>query len=158
MHKYKILFFSVLVFLAACTKDKTPEGIIKQEQMTSLLTQIHIVDGGLYNVTQMPDSLYKYGTARYLEVFKKFHTNTAQFNKSYKYYTAHPEMLETIYEQIIINLQQKTDSLNKLNQKQIIKDNQRRVDSLKKLPKGAVKKTEDSLKRNKPAPNHRISY
>jgi len=146
MHKYKILFFSVLLFLAACTKNKTPDGIIKPEQMTNLLTQVHIIDGGLYNVTQTPDSLYKYGTARYKDLFKRFHTNADQFIKSYKFYTAHPEMLETIYEKITINLQQKSDSLNKLNLQQIAKDNKRRTDSLKKINPAALKQPDNEIK------------
>ncbi|MGZ3752375.1 MAG: DUF4296 domain-containing protein, partial [Mucilaginibacter sp.] len=76
MHKYNKLFFSVLIFLAACKGSGTPGGIIKQDQMTGLLTEIHIADGSMYNVIQVPDSLYKYGTARYLAIFKKYHTDS----------------------------------------------------------------------------------
>ena len=68
MHKYNKLFFSVLIFLIACNGNKRPDGILDQEQMTNLLTDIHIVDGDMYNVLQMPDSLYKYGTDKYLNV------------------------------------------------------------------------------------------
>jgi hypothetical protein len=134
MHKYNSLFFSVLLFLAACKGTKTPEGIIKEDQMAALLTEVHIIDGSMYNVMQTPDTLYKYGTGKYLTIFKKFHTDSAQFKKSFKYYSIHPEIMETIYEQVVINLKQKTDSLNKLNQKQIARDNKRAADSLKKLP------------------------
>lgn len=156
MHKYKNLFFSVLLFFAACKSDKTPSGIMEPEQMTSLLTQLHIVDGSLYNVTQIPDSLYKYGTAKYLDVFKKFHTDSVQFKKSYKYYTSHPELLETIYEQITINLKTKSDSLNKLNLAQMAKDNKRRTDSLKKVNPAAFKKLKDEPKID--PETHRVSY
>ncbi|HTD98348.1 MAG TPA: DUF4296 domain-containing protein [Mucilaginibacter sp.] len=135
MHKYYSLFFSVLLFLAACRGGSTPTGIIKQQQMTDLLTEIHIIDGSMYSVMQAPDSLYKYGTAKYLATFKKFHTDSAQFRKSFKYYAVNPEKLYAIYEQVTINLKQKTDSLNKLNQKKIADDSKRVADSLKKLPK-----------------------
>jgi hypothetical protein len=135
MHKYNSLFFSVLLFLAACKGTKTPQGIIKEERMAALLTEVHIIDGTMYTVMQMPDTLYKYGTGKYLAIFKKFHTDSVQFKNSFKYYSIHPEMMETIYEEVVINLKQKTDSLNKLNQKQIAKDSKRIADSLKKLPK-----------------------
>jgi hypothetical protein len=135
MHKYNRLFFSVLIFLAACKGGKAPEGIIKKEQMINLLTEVHIVDGSMYNVMQIPDSLYKHGTNIYLTLFKKYHTDSAQFRKSFKYYSTNPEMLRTIYEQITKNLKLKTDSVNKLSQIQIDKDNKRRTDSLSKLPK-----------------------
>lgn len=135
MHKYNRLFFSVLIFLAACNGGKTPEGIIKKEQMINLLTEVHIVDGSMYNVMQLPDSLYKHGTNTYLALFKKYHTDSAQFRKSFKYYSTNPEILRAIYEQITKNLKFKTDSVNKISQIQIDKDNKRRADSISKLPK-----------------------
>ena len=135
MHKYYSLFFSVLLFLAACRGGSTPKGIIEQPQMTALLTEIHIIDGSMYSVMQAPDSLYKYGTGKYLAVFKKFHTDSTQFKNSFKYYAVNPEKLQIIYEQVTINIKQKSDSLNKLNQKKIAEDGKRVADSLKKLPK-----------------------
>jgi Domain of unknown function (DUF4296) len=133
MHKYNSLFFSVLIFFAACKGADTPTGIIKEEKMAALITEIHIADGSLYSVAQVPDSLYKYGTGKYLAIFKKFDTDSVQFKKSYKYYTSNPEMLASIYDQVVINLRLKTDSVNKANQAQITKNSKRVADSLKKL-------------------------
>lgn len=137
MHKYNRLFFSVLIFLAACGGDKVPRGILGQNEMTNLLTDIHIVDGSMYNVLQLPDSLYKYGTDKYLVVFKNHHTDSAQFRESFRYYSANPEKMEVMYEQVMKNVKQKADSLNKLNLATIAKDSKRRTDSLKKLGKQA---------------------
>ena len=131
MHKYNRLFFSVLIFLIAC-KSSAPSGIIKLDQMVNLVTEVHIVDGTMYNVLQVPDTLYKYGTGRYLALFKKYHTDSAQFKKSFKYYASNPDQLQTIYDRISANIKFKTDSLTKLNQIQIDKDNKRRTDSLKR--------------------------
>mgnify|MGYP001546008631 FL=1 len=135
MHKYNKLFFSVLIFLAACQGSKAPKGIINKERMIGLLTEIHIVDGSLYSVMQLPDTLHKYGMDKYIAMFKKYHTDSAQFRKSFKYYSANPDMMQSIYEQITANIKFKSDSVNKLNEKQIQKDNKRRLDSLNKLPK-----------------------
>ena len=140
MHKYNKLFFSVLIFLAACSGNKVPDGIIAQDEMTNLLTDIHIVDGSMYNVVQVPDSLYKYGKDKYRIVFSKYHTDSVQFKKSFQYYSSHPEKLQAMYDQITINIKQKSDSVNKLNLDKINKDNKRRTDSLKKLPKQAQPK------------------
>lgn len=139
MHKYNKLFFSVLIFLIACKGSKSPGDIINQERMTGLLTEIHIADGSMYNTMQMPDTLYKYGTAKYLVIFKKYHTDSVEFRKSFKYYSAHPDLLASIYEQITTNLKQKSDSINKINQLQMQKDYKRRNDSLNNLPKTAPK-------------------
>ena len=117
MLKYIILFFSVTFVLSACKGNKTNDGIIKHDQMVSLLTEVHIIDGGIYTIPQNPDSLYKYGTGRYIALFKKHHTDTAQFSKSLKYYTTQPVELQAIYEQVIKNLTKKSDSLIKIQQK-----------------------------------------
>ena len=113
MRKYITLFFSVTFFLSACKGGKAPDEIINHDQMIVLLTQVHIVDGSLYAVSQNPDSLYKYGTDRYLALFKRYHTDSVQFRKSLKYYTTQPVELTTIYDQVLANLKQKTDSLTK---------------------------------------------
>src|ERR1700712_996987 len=99
MHKYNKLFFSVLLFLTACISNTVPDGIIKEDRMTSLLIDMHIVDGSMYTVMQQPDSLYKHGTGRYLAIFKKYNTDSLEFKKSFKYYCSNPETLQTMYEQ-----------------------------------------------------------
>src|SRR3569832_51978 len=137
MHKYYKLFFSVLIFLAACSGNKIPDGVIARDKMTNLLTDIHIVDGSMYNVMQLPDSLYKYGTEKYQMVFRKYHTDSLQFKKSFQYYSSNPDKLQAIYEQITINIKQKSDSINKLSLDKIKKDNKKRTDSLNKLQKQA---------------------
>jgi len=150
MHKYNKLFFSVLIFLAACSGNKTPDGIIAQDKMTNVLTDIHIVDGSMYNVMQLPDSLYKYGTDKYQMVFRKYQTDSVQFKKSFQYYSSNPEKLQAIYDQITINIKTKSDSVNKINLDKINKDNKRRTDSLNKLPKQA--KPQQQPQQVKPQP------
>ena len=98
MHKYIILFFLVLTFLCSCSSgDTPPDGILNKEEMINVLTDIHLVDGGMVMYIQTPDTLYKYGTVRYADVFKKDHTDTAQFRKSFKYYTLKPSMFSDMY-------------------------------------------------------------
>jgi len=112
MHKYIILFFSGLLLLVAC--KKTPEGIIKPDEMASVLTDVHLADGSMINIPQIPDSIYKYGMGKYLEIFKKHHIDSAQFRSSYKYYTLHPDELVSIYDVVLKKLTVKSDSINAL--------------------------------------------
>ena len=135
MHKYKTLFFSLLLLLYACGGNDIPNGVIKPYQMASLLTEVHMADGAMYNVMQLPDSLYKYGTDRYLKLFKSFHTDSVQFKKSMQYYCSNPELLVAIYDQVTTNLKQKSDSINKIYQQEMLKENKRKQDSLNKLPR-----------------------
>lgn len=112
MRKYIILFFSGLLLLAAC--KKTPAGIIKPDEMASLLTDIHLADGSMINIPQIPDSIYKYGMGKYLQIFKKHHVDSAQFRQSFKYYTLYPDKLVSIYDEVLKQLTAKSDSINSL--------------------------------------------
>jgi hypothetical protein len=116
MRIYKILFFSALLFFIACKHE--PEGIIKKDNMANILTDIHIVDGGTYALPQLPDTLYKYALPKYLAVFKKYGTDTVQFNKSFRYYAEKPEDLDAIYDEVLKKIQFKTDSVNKVKTKE----------------------------------------
>jgi len=112
MHKYIILFFSLLVFLTACG-DNAPQGTIDRQRMVSLLTDMHITDGALYNVPQVPDSLYKYGSAKYIALFKRYNVTGKQFDASFKYYSTQPVKLAEMYDQVAANIKVKVDSLVK---------------------------------------------
>ncbi|MEO8887252.1 MAG: DUF4296 domain-containing protein [Mucilaginibacter sp.] len=113
MRKHIFLFFWALIFLYACSN--TPKGIIKPHEMTALMVDVHIADGSLYTIdVPTGDSLYKYGFNRFALVFKKHHTDSTQFKKSLKYYTMHPDKMEPVYKDVIQILQNKLDSVNKL--------------------------------------------
>jgi hypothetical protein len=115
MHKYIILFFLVLTLLCSCSgDDSAPDGILKKSEMVNVLVDVHIVDGGLLNVSQEPDTLYKYGYPRYSAVFKKYNTDSAEFKRSFKYYSLKPSVFGDIYDKVLKRLQVKTDSLTKL--------------------------------------------
>ncbi len=70
MRKHIILFFSALLFLYACKGGNGNDGILKENVMTHLLADVHIVDGSLA-MQIAGDSIYKNGTARYLHLFKQ---------------------------------------------------------------------------------------
>ena len=118
MLKYIIFFFSAMVFLWGCKSGKTPDGVINKSRMINLLTEVHMIDGRIYTLRQEPDSLYKYGRGFYVALFKKYHTDSVQFKKSMNYYALRPLELQKMYDQILLNLKKKTDSLNKVQLKQ----------------------------------------
>ncbi len=114
MHKYIVLFFSATLILSSCKHTSTAQGIIGREQMVGLLTNVHIADGGMYNTVSVnPDTLYKYGNARYLALFKRHHVDSSTFRRSLKYYTSQPVELLSMYDEIMKHIADKTDSANK---------------------------------------------
>jgi len=111
MRKYFNLFILVLIFLSACRGHRDSADIISRNRMINLLTDVHVADGSLYQVMQNPDTLYKYGMAKYINLFKSYHTDTAGFRKSMEYYSRRPDELIVMYDQVLKNLRMKSDSL-----------------------------------------------
>jgi hypothetical protein len=142
MRKHIILFFSALLFLFACKPGDDSSGIINQDDMVRLLVDVHLIDG--YLATQPNnDSLYKYGTGRFMYLFKQYHTDSAQFKKSMKYYTEHDEVLAKMYEEVNKILQKKSDSLLAV----ISKEQEIARKQGEKTQQRIAKLKEDSLKR-----------
>jgi len=156
MRKHIILFFSALLFLSACEQSDDSRGVIQQDKMVRLLTDVHIVDGTLASQPNM-DSLYTQGTGKYMYLFEQYHTDSAQFKKSVKYYAVHPDVLLKMYDEITKRIQAKADSLNKIiasenevvRKKEAIrlkKEEKLRKDSLLiKAKENALKIKKDSL-------------
>ena len=144
MQKYISLFFSVLLYLTACKSNDVPNGIIEEKEMISLLTDVHIVDGAIYTVPQVSDSLYKYGRAKYVAVFKKYHTTDDQFQKSLKYYTTQPDRLQEMYNKIDAIIKAKIDSINKAQKKE--NDAKNKIDSAARSKTNSIKHPADTIK------------
>jgi hypothetical protein len=148
MHKYITLFFSAALFLCACNGKSVPGDVLKPEAMAGVLTEMHIIDGSLYNTMQAPDSLYKYGAGKYIAMFKRLHTDTAHFNRSMRYYATQPDKLLAIYDQVDIKIKSKTDSLGKVQTQQ--SKTAHKADSLKNLN---IKTKADSARKLHPHEN-----
>jgi hypothetical protein len=141
MRFYLILFFCVSVFFIGCKEDKTaiPDDVIQLHEMAALLTDIHIVDGSLTGVPQIPDSIAKHGLGLYLAVIKFHNTDTATFKKSMKFYSKRPDLMNALYAGIDGRLTKKLDSLNKIKPKV-------NTDSINKT---RLQRATDSIKRVK---------
>lgn len=115
MRNYKYLFFSIILVLASClSEEPVPNNIINEDRMTGLLVEMHLVNADLYNVPQAPDTIYKYTMGRYTAAFKKFHTDSNQFSKSFSWYTHHPVKMDEMYDNVVKIIQAKTDSVAKI--------------------------------------------
>lgn len=142
MRIYKILFFLPLLFLLSCGENK-PSGILNHQQMQEVLVDVHIVDGSLFELASIPDTLYKYGEVKYEQVFKQHHTDSTQFKKSFLYYTNKPDELYDIYEKVTAALKVKVDSATKVKT---------RADSLERIKQNKInealaKRAADSIAR-----------
>ena len=101
--KRLILGFFILIFLAACSRQKTPEGILENGKMINVLTDIHLVDSyrsaAVYDTTIQPAANY------YKVVYMKHDIDSIRFQKSLQYYSRQPEVLDTMYHQVLQRLE-----------------------------------------------------
>ena len=136
--------FFVLIFLVACARQHVPEGIIDNDKMVSVLTDIHLVDSyvssAAYDTTTQPAKNY------YKVVYEKYKIDSVEFQKSLRYYSRQPELLDTMYYQVLQKLERKERREN-LKQQIKIKAEQRQ----------AAEK-ENSAIRLKPQPNWFFNY
>ncbi|MEO6523493.1 MAG: DUF4296 domain-containing protein [Mucilaginibacter sp.] len=159
MRFYLILFFCVSVFFISCKDKKIPDDVVPIHEMAALLTDIHIVDGSLYEVPQQMDTLTKHGLGMYMAVFKMHHIDTATFKRSITFYSSQPILLDQMYVGIEQRIQRKIDSLQKHKPKEDPKallklKLQHKADSLKavkdRLRLDSIQKT--TLKKSRKLP------
>ncbi len=142
MRFYKILFYLSVLFLCACNRDKTPDDLIDKEKFIPLLVDVHLADGYLGTRSQLPDSLSYRGNGLYAAVFKRYGVDSAQFRKSYKYYSYHLNDIKDIYKEVVARLTAKNDSIVKVQAAEEMRKTKLRMDSTAK----AAKKASDKLK------------
>jgi hypothetical protein len=80
-------------------KPGIPDGIIKPDKMEKILYDMHIVDGYLSSI-YVVDSAKKVAAAYYKGIYKKFGTDSAEYNRSLIWYNTNPKELEAMYKNI----------------------------------------------------------
>lgn len=96
--KHRAYALVILLCLTHCNTEEDAPGVIGKDKMAGLLTDLHLLEG--YTSTLPFDSLVKTSPALYNMAFNKYSTDSAQFNKSLKYYSDRPKELNDIYVEV----------------------------------------------------------
>jgi len=95
--------FFILILMVGCSRKQLPEGIIENNRMISILTDIHLVDSyvssAAYDTTTQPAKNY------YKLIYQKYKIDSINFQKSLRYYARQPELLDTMYYQVLKKLE-----------------------------------------------------
>ena len=99
-----ILFLFILFLTSCAEKEGTiPQNVLKQNEMTSILTDVHIAQSSLNNIIHS-DTVAN-TMADYLNyILIQHHTSNNNFQISLKFYSEHPEMLQQVYDSVITGL------------------------------------------------------
>ena len=118
MKAVKLLLFLV-PFFYACEQDNRPKDIIDEKKMILIMTDLHIMDGYMstiiYNDTTRNRTKDLYAT-----IYKTHNTTYELYEKSLKYYSLKPAMLDTMYNKVQALIDEKE---HKLHSAEIIKPN-----------------------------------
>ena len=109
-----------LLLLPACTDpaDKEPVGLIDEDKMAAILTEVHMTEARVSRLG-LPTVDSSNVAYKHLEtqIFRKFNVDTATYRISYIFYSSHPQEMESIYREVVANLQKKIDQKNTTQQK-----------------------------------------
>jgi hypothetical protein len=136
--KYFLLINVIIGF--SCSSVEKKEEVLDSAIMVEILTEIHILEANVERQRIKGDSGIKVFNSLEKEVFSKFNTDKAAYEKSYKYYVNHPKELKDIYSVVV-------DSLNVI-QKRGYNDDQEKVKAAESL-RDKRKPKEDSIRQKK---------
>jgi len=118
-----IVIISISVFFYSC-KESTPSGIIKPKKMQEILWDVLRADA-------LSQQLVKSDSAKSLadesvkltkKVFLIHNISEEQFEKSYTYYTNHPNIMRTMLDSINAQQTRKSNLEIPLTKKRMLKD------------------------------------
>ncbi|TDE13909.1 DUF4296 domain-containing protein [Dyadobacter psychrotolerans] len=109
-----LLLMICLVFNSGCSSDeKPPKDTLSQEQMASILTDIHIAES---RVTRMQlkssDSSLMVFNKLKQDIWKKYKVDTLNYRNSYTFYMTHPKQMSQIYEKVNKKIESREKSNN----------------------------------------------
>ena len=111
----KRLYFLLLtlLILTSCNQSKLPEGVLDEQRMINVLADLSVIDGYMSSL-MYTDTLRIEGRSYYATVYKNHNISKAVFDKSLKYYSNQPVLLDSMYSKVTRKLEAKERYLNKI--------------------------------------------
>jgi len=106
-----------MLIAVSCSSEKKPSGIIEEDKMISIMTDLHIMDGYMSSL-MYTDSVRIKGKNFYATIYDKHKVSPAEYESSLKYYSMKPVLLDSMYSKVERIL---TDKERKLTKEQINK-------------------------------------
>lgn len=105
MKKYLFIPFLILAVLS-CEEKKIeiPPDILPADKMVSILIDIHLVEGSFSQKNLPRDTAIFLFREYEKDLFLKHKISDSTYRKSLDFYSAHPALMEKIYEQVVDSL------------------------------------------------------
>ena len=100
----KNIYFLSLLILFSCQEKKDNKNIIPKGKFTSILEEIHLKE------SEFPSN--RINNTNYQEILYNHNVSKTDFENTLQYYSERPDLLEKMYEEMLINLEEKRNQLN----------------------------------------------
>ena len=111
----KIIFFISTAFIISSCLEKEiniPENVLKQNEMSSILTDIHIAQSAVNNKIVIDSMNYIFND--YINyILKQRKIKKEDFLSSLKFYSEHPDILQEVYDSVLTSLRRMEASTDK---------------------------------------------
>ncbi|MDQ6845165.1 MAG: DUF4296 domain-containing protein [Bacteroidota bacterium] len=110
--------------LSCSGKNDTPQGIIKPKEMSGIMWDVLRAQNFAAEIARKDSSINVAAQTKVLtqKVFEIHKINASLFDKSYNWYTSHPDMLETIFDSLYTQKERENDLLRSNQYKHVFKD------------------------------------
>src|SRR4030042_2922369 len=118
MHTFRLVVFGIsLLLITGCNSHREfkKKYLLDREDLVNVLVDIHLANAlqgspEFYKISRVYDSIDTNSM-----IFSKYGIEKASFDSTLAYYTKKPEILTSIYDEVIMHLTQIQDSI-KVNQ------------------------------------------
>ncbi len=99
------LLISFVLVLGCESTDSQPDNLISEQEMAKILVDIHVIEARVNKMALSNlDTSTLVNERLKLSLFKQYKTDSMTFNRSYQFYSTHPDYFERIYEDVIKQL------------------------------------------------------
>lgn len=105
MKKTKLILIAFVALLVGCHNEPLPEGILDQEAMTNLLTDVYLLEGFYADRTNNQlDSVASEIRTSYDSLFHKHNVTPEQFENNLAYYAGQDDIYDSINQHVLNNI------------------------------------------------------
>ena len=98
-----IYLLSFLILFSCSKKEEQNHNIIPKDQFANILEKIYLVESDF--------KLNRVNNSDYQEILSDYNVSKTDFENTLQYYSERPALLENIYEEILIDLEEKRNQL-----------------------------------------------
>ena len=99
-----IYLLSFLILFSCSKKEEQNHNIIPKDQFANILAKIYLVESDF--------KLNRVNNSDYQEILSDYNVSKTDFENTLQYYSKRLDLLESIYEEILIDLEEKKKSAN----------------------------------------------